>query len=251
MKSLFKNILLLSILILFTDVLKAQTPATGEPTTKQAEMLFPPLEILIDSALKQNAMVRYRNLDIDNKELNLKMQRNYWLRNLGVQGDTRYGTIDAFSTNTNGVTNSLSNITTRQLNYAVGVYIKLPVFDVVNRKTQINQAKTELLQAKSMAEAQENEIRQAVIRLYQDLLLKQKLLSIKAQNLGSATVNMDMVEKEFRNGLIPITEYVRIADMTARIQADYEIAQSDFISTKKILEEIAGFTFNSSNSKNR
>jgi outer membrane protein TolC len=117
------------------------------------------------------------------------------------------------------------------------------VFEVVNRKTQIKQAKAEVEAAKSMQEAQVNEIRQLVIRQYQDVLLRQKLLNIKSQNLGSGNVNMEMVEKEFKNGVIPITEYVRLSDMTARIEAEYEMALSEFVLSKKLLEEIVGFTF--------
>lgn len=217
---------------------------TADTISPKKEIAFPPITVLIDSAIRHSAMVDYRKFDVEAKSANVTTQRNAWLRNLGIQGDTRYGTTDAFSTNANGVTTNFSNTSSRQLNYAVGVYVKLPVFEVVNRKTQIKQAKAEVEAARSMQEAQENEIRQLVIKKYQDLLLSQKLLSIKSQNLGSANVNMEMVEKEFRNGVIPIAEYVRLSDMTARIQADYEMALSEFVLNKKMLEEIVGFTFN-------
>ena len=52
-----------------------------------------------------------------------------------------------------------------------------------------------------------------------------------------------MVEKEFRNGIISITEYVRISDMTSKIQVAYEMAKSDFLLAKRILENTVGFTF--------
>ena len=55
---------------------------------------------------------------------------------------------------------------------------------------------------------------------------------------------MEMVEKEFRNGLIPISEYVRISDMTVRIASDYEKAKSNFLVSKKLLENITGVTIN-------
>jgi outer membrane protein TolC len=121
----------------------------------------------------------------------------------------------------------------------------------VNRKTQIKQAKAELEEAKSLAESQQDEIRQVVIKQYQDVLLRQKLLSIKSQNLGSATVNMEMVEKEFRNGVIPITEYVRLSDMTARIQAEFEMAKSEFLLSKQLLENTVGFTFGNPDTKEK
>jgi hypothetical protein len=56
-----------------------------------------------------------------------------------------------------------------------------------------------------MAQFQEDEIRQTVIKMYQDLILKQKVLKIKSKVLGDSRVNMQMV-KEFHNGVVPVTE---------------------------------------------
>lgn len=221
----------------------AQTGGKADSINDQVELELPPLLTLIDSAIRHNAMIEFRKHEIEEKTLNITTQRNYWLRNLGVQSDTRYGTFDNFLSSANSGGTTLQSITTKQFNYGFGFYIKLPVFDVVNRKTQIKQAKAELDQARSMAQALEDDIRQVVIRQYHDILLKQKLLSIKSQSYGSASVNMDMVEKQFRNGLIPIVEYVRISDITSKTHAEYEVAKADFILAKKLLEDFVGFSF--------
>jgi len=97
-------------------------------------------------------------------------------------------------------------------------------------------------QAKSLAEAQKDEVRELVIKQYQELTLKQKLLAINSQNLGNAKVNMEMVEKEFRSGVVSIYEYVRLSDMTSRIETDYENAKSDFLLAKKLMENLVGFS---------
>jgi len=249
MKSLLKFILFICINNCLINYVTAQTALIQDTPINKNEVGIPPLNVLIDSAIKHNAMVSYRSQDIDAKESNLKSQRNFWLRNLGVQADTRYGTFDNFSSNANGQSTTLLAVTSKQFNYGGGVFIKLPLYDIVNRKNQIKQAKAEVEEAKSMAQAQEDEIRQIVIRQYQDILLRQKLLDLKSLNLGSATVNMDMVEKQFRNGVIPITEYVRISDMTSRIQSEYEMAKSDFLLSKKLLEDFAGFAFSKTVSK--
>jgi hypothetical protein len=77
--------------------------------------------------------------------------------------------------------------------------------------------------------------------MYQDLLLKQKLLQIRSRSLGDGRVNLQMVEKEFRNGVVPISEYVRIVSMTENLEADYTKAMSEFITSKLMLEDMAGF----------
>lgn len=228
-------------------VLQANTRISAQETSDSIiignAIVIPPLADLLDSALHRNAVVRFRQLDIEAKNASLKSEKNYWTRNLGIQADTRYGTFDNFSLNNNGVTTTKFNTTSTQMNYGFGVFMKFPIVDMIDRKNQVKRANAELEQAKSMAQAQQEELRQQVIRQYQDVLLKQKLLNIQSLALGNARVNVDMIEKEFRNGLIQVSEYVRISDIVSRVESDYEKAKTEFITAKMILEDIVGFAF--------
>lgn len=240
MKTSNKIAIILYLLFFQTFESIAQTKVESELKSAGTKLNIPSLNVLIDSALVNNGMLNYRKLEIDSKESNLITKRQYWTRNFGIQADTGYGTFNNFSsTSGDNTTVSLAS-NTQQLNYNVGIYLKIPVFDVINRKSQIKQAKSELEQAKSLAKSQEDELKEIVIRYYEDLILKQNLLELRASNLGNARVNMEMVEKEFRNGLIAISEYVRISDMTARIATEFEQAKSEFLVSKKILENLVG-----------
>jgi len=242
-----KNITILLTFLFITAsgvlVINAQSAEEVDSMDNSYSLLIPKFNVLIDSILKRSAMVNFRNQHIGVKESELKSERRDWTRNLGIQADTRYGTFDNFSTisGDNASVNLASN--TQQLNYSVGLYLKIPVFDVLNRRNKIKLAKLEVDEAKSMAEFQKEEIRQTVIRMYQDLILKQKLLQIKSRSLGDGKVNLQMVEKEFRNGVVPISEYVRIVGMTENLEADYTKAMSEFITAKLMLEDMAGFEF--------
>jgi outer membrane protein TolC len=114
---------------------------------------------------------------------------------------------------------------------------------VLNRRNLIIQAQSELDQAESMAEAQRVELRELVIRQYNDVLLKQRLLKIRSKNLSTSKINMEMVEKEFQNGVVSVTEYARIFDIVARSESDFETARTDYITAYMLLEEIVGFKF--------
>nr|WP_315224022.1 TolC family protein [uncultured Flavobacterium sp.] len=244
MKTIFKITIILYLLFFQISELKAQSSIENESKSSNTKLIIPSLNVLIDSAIVNNGMLNYRKLEIDSKDCNLKSKRQYWTRNFGIQANTGYGTLNNLSSisGDDSTVNTASN--TQLLNYNVGLYLKIPVFDVINRKSQIKQAKSELEQAKSLAKSQEDELRQAVIRNYEELLLKQNLLELRASNLGNARVNMEMVEKEFRNGLIPISEYVRISDMTSRIAAEFEQAKSEFMVSKKLLENLTGIEIN-------
>lgn len=242
MKKIFYSVPLIFLLLTVTGSTGAQTIA--DTARKENKLVIPPLADILDSALKYSPFLQYRKLEIEAKHANLQMEKNYWTRNLGFQADTRYGTFDNFSSTNNGLSTTVFNATSKQLNYGLGVYMKFPIGDLLNRKSQIKKANTELEQARSMAQAQEEELRQTIIKLYQDVLLKQRLLNIQSLALGNAKVNMDMVDKEFRNGVIPVSEYVRISDITTKVEADYEKAKTDFTTARMILEELAGFPFN-------
>jgi outer membrane protein TolC len=251
MKIISKIIIIGCLSSVLINSLHAQSNETPESQINKIGIVFPPIEQLIDSAIKHNSNVKYRNLDIDAKEALLKTQHNVWLRNLGIQGVANYGTFDYFNSNSNNQSTTVLNTNSKQFNYGMGVYLKLPFYDVIDRKNQLNVAKIQLEQSKSIAQVQIDELRQIVIRLYEDILLKQKLLNIKSQSWGNAKVNMEMVEKEFRNGTIPVSEFVRVSDIVSRTEAEYETAKTDFISARKILEEVVGFSFYKTNSNSK
>lgn len=204
---------------------------------------FPPLQTIIDSVIKRSGMVNFRNTHIEVMESTLASEQIYWARNMGIQADSRYGNLNNFSSNEDGEALSQVLTTSKQFNYSVGFYLKFPLFDVLNRKHQVKLAQLEVDEAKSMAAFQEEEIEQTVIRMYQNMVLRQKILLIRSTSLGDARVNMQMVEKEFKNGVVPLSEYVRITGMTSNMEADYETAMSEFITAKQMLEALAGFVF--------
>jgi len=242
MNTFFKLHLLL---VLFSLAgLKAQTIDNDTLDLSYAnEFQIPPLQVVIDSVLKRSAMVNFRKSNIQVKEAALATERVHWSRNMGLQADTRYGNLNNFTSNEDGEALSQVLTTTQQFNYSLGVFLKFPLFDGLNRKNQIKLAKSEVEAAKNMVDFEREQIRQTVISLYQELLLKQKVLEIRAKSLGDGRVNMQMVEKEFRNGVVSISEYVRINSITANMEVAFEIALSEFITIKKMLEEMAGFVF--------
>ena len=231
-------------LCLICSLSQVQGQNEQDRTVDTYELLIPKLEVLMDSALANNGMLGYRNDEIEVKQANLKMKKRYWTRNFGIQGDTRYGTFDNFSSNVSGPNTVQLSSTTIQTNYGIGFYLKIPVFDIYNRKSDIKQAKAELSQARNLVKFQEDEIKETVIRYYEDLLLKQRLLRIRAVNLSDAKVNLEMAQKEYTNGQIPLYEYIRISDITSGIETEFEKTKAALMTAKKLLENLTGVTIN-------
>jgi outer membrane protein TolC len=226
----------------------AQTAERFDPVNSGIQDFMPPLHVLIDSAIKNNSYVQFRELQLIVNHKKLRASRNEWTRNLGVQADVRYGTFDNFSTNQSvGQTPATFATTRTEFKWGYAAYLNFPIFNLVNRKNQIQLAQAELDQAESMADVQKDELRQMVIRQYNELILQQRLLKIKSKLLETSRINMMMSEKEFLNGVIPISEYARISEIVSRAESDFEVVRIDFLTAYMILEEIVKVKFNLSN----
>lgn len=226
----------------------AQESKSFDLLNDDIESILPPLKTIIDSAITNNPYVKFRDLQIEANRSKLRSDRSLWVKNIGIQSDVRYGTFDNFSTNTaEGQNPSLLATRSNQFNYGVGAYIKFPIYDIVNRKNQIKFSQAELEQAQNMAELQRDELRQTVIKQYNEVILNQRLYKISSKYLETCRISMEMVEKEFLNGVVNITEYSRISDIFSKTQSDYESAKINFRTSFMILEEIVGFKFNLTN----
>jgi outer membrane protein TolC len=216
-----------------------------DPIKDDIQTKLPSLAALIDSAITKDPYVNFRSKQIAVNRIKLNLERNYWMRDIGFQADVRYGNFDNFSTNTaEGQTPSSFSTNRSETKYGLGAYIKFPLFDLLNQRNKNNLAKAEIAQAEDMFRMQGDEMREKVIRQYNDLVIKQKILQIKAKYFEIAKINMLMTEKEFISGVISVSEYARLSDITAKAEENFESAKMDFKTAFMVLEEIVGMKFN-------
>jgi outer membrane protein TolC len=242
------TLLILTIQLLLHPLLRGQPATRFDPVSNEIQDFLPPLHVLIDSAVKNNSSIQFRELQVIVNQSKLRASRKEWTRSVGVQSDIRYGTFDNFSTNQSvGQTPATFATTRTEFKWGYAAYVNLPIFNLINRKNQIHLAHAELEQAESMVEVNKDELRQMVIRQYNELILQQRLLKIKSKLVETSKINMMMSEKEFMNGIIPISEYARISEIVSRAESDFEVVRIDFLTAYMILEEIVKVKFNLSN----
>jgi len=248
MKIIYSLSLLLIILIGNSLAISAQTTSAFDPMKDDISNKLPILQILIDSAVTNNPYVKFRDQQIIVNECKLRAKKVEWTRNLGVQVNMGYGNFYNYTTNSTGTVDPPPFATSRiETKYNGTVYLNMPLYTVVDRRNQLKLAQTEIEQANSMAEEQRLETRQLVIRQYNDLVLSQRILRIKAKYMETARINMQMVEKEFSNGVVTVTELTRITEIVSRSESDYESARTDFLTAYLILEELTGMKFHLTN----
>lgn len=227
-----------------TNVLSAAEPRTFSPFDDEIMDFLPSLSIMIDSAIQKNPYVRFRNIQMLIEECKLKGIKTEWTRYLGIQGEMRYGTYDSYLSSGGS---SMSSTTSQELRWNYSTFLNIPLVTFLNRNNQIRQSKLERDQAEAMAAVQAEELRLAVVRQYNDLLLKQKILKIKSKFRETSDINMQMTEKGFTNGTVAMSEYAMISENSTRAETDYATALVEFQTAYQLLEVICGMKFNLSN----
>lgn len=208
-------------------------------------LLLPTLESLIDSALEHNPYVQFRDLQIVVNKCKFQTNRVEWTRNIGLQSNIGYGNLFNSSLNYVDGTVPVGLKTNRsETHYSAAAYINMPLSTLTNRKNLTKMAEAELDQARQMAEMQRNEVRELVIKRYNEVLLRHKLLKIRANYYLTTSTSLQMAEKEFLNGIIPLAEYSRLTEISTKSESDYEIAKTDFFTAYMLLEEIVGIKLN-------
>lgn len=206
---------------------------------------LPPLSVLIDSAILHNGNLEYKDKQRIINECKLRSKKIEWTRNFGVQANIGYGNLWNYSSSSSGSIDPVPSTSSEsQTQYNGAIYMNLPFSTLADRKNQIKIARTEMEQAQSAVSAQRDEIRQQVIVFYNDLILKQRLFKIEVRNLETVKINMQMVEKQFSNGVISLTDYTRMLGDVSHLETSYETARMDFLSAYMILEVVVGMKFN-------
>lgn len=206
---------------------------------------IPPLEALIDSAIANSPYLKFRDAQIVVNHYKYLIEKNQLLRDIGFSIEARYGRFDNWSTNEGGGGIPVYVGSTRdEWRYGAGAYIKIPLFDITNRKTTMNLAKKEVEQAINHRNELIHEIRKDVIVQYNELLMRQRLMKIASDNQITAEIQLRMAEKQFQNGQLPLGEMARMMDIMARAKAEYEQQKTAFITAYSLLEITTGVKFN-------
>jgi len=236
---------IIAILILFQLIgasLSAQESGVKKIESTDLSSYLPTLETLIDSALENNPYVQFRNQQVIVNQCKIQTNKIEWTRNMGIQTNVGYGNLFNSSLNyIDGTTPTGLKTNRSETHYSAAAYINMPISTFANRKNLNKMAEAELEQARQMAEMQRNEVREEVINRYNNVLLKSRLLKIRSNYRETTSTSMQMAEKEFLNGVIPITEYTRLTEISTKAESDYEIARTDFFTAFMLLEEIVGF----------
>ncbi|MCF8365355.1 MAG: TolC family protein [Bacteroidales bacterium] len=215
------------------------------PLVDNIQDKLPPLEVLIDSAVKNAPRIRYEDAEISLAKYRLKEYKRAWTKFVGISSGFSYGNrYNYTSSQTTGGLPSEFLSTAGETFFNVGLYLRMPIFDLINQSNNLNQGKRMIEQNMIRREEMIRETKQEVIFTYQNLLLHQDLLIVKNEAQVTSSLQVKMAEKEFINGKISIAELSRLTQTHSSNLYSYKEDRMLFYRQYLLLEELVGMKFN-------
>lgn len=198
--------------------------------------LLPPLSLLIDSAIAYSPDITMAEASLERSEYQVQIGSKDWTEIVGFSGRYTYGQFVA----NDGVGIGFSQPAG---GFQVFAGFNVPLSYFANRHERQGILLAEMEMEKQMIRRTEMEIRDLVIKTYNELVLLQRLINITAEARESAILQYQMAETRFREGELTLDELGSATDMRANFASEYEKLRAEFSQVYSDLERLVGTPF--------
>ncbi|MBN1198833.1 MAG: TolC family protein [Bacteroidales bacterium] len=243
-----KIIGLLFVCLTTTIFLAGQTKDTlfvFNPIVDDITLRIPPLDDLIDSAIVHSPSVAFVDAEIYIRKYGIRSARRDVMQNFYLDAGMGLDYLNGYTNSQANVGNPTEVLTWQDNSaYALGISIRMPLDDLMDRRNRIKSATKYMEQAFSEREIQIKIIRRQIIEQYNRLIINQKILKIANDNQIFMSLQMALAEREFLNGQLSLYELARLNEMNRKAVTDFEQSRNEFYNAYMILQEIVGIKFN-------
>lgn len=221
---------LLALLPLARGIAQDRTvsPTSAGPTCTTSAGALPPLDVVQTATLLHSPATEVQRALMRKNAALLARTRRAWTDRVALTAQTvrgSYGdaTVDRVSTGT-----------------TIGVGVRLSIYDVVGRPTEVAAAREELaISTARRAEVEDGErLRTAVI--WHRASLGYRLIGIRAEATQAAAAHLALAEREYRDHAIPLAELSRVQEIASKAVGDFEAARTEYATALAELDVLVG-----------
>ncbi|MFA9214500.1 MAG: TolC family protein [Candidatus Methylacidiphilales bacterium] len=204
------------------------------------EEYLPPLDSLYIIGLRNNPLQRLEQAQANSYYWNMHYVKRIWTQGIGVFYNYSFGNLPFFS---GPLTNQGQNVTLLE-GYRVGVDIRLNLFDYLGYKGRVGQAREAWEVAKHKKDVEAFNYKKDVADYYTNLVGAQRIFTARNEDLFVQQVACSVAEKEYKEGVIKISEYARQKNVLAIAVAAQEDARRLYTNYYERLQVILGVKLN-------
>lgn len=213
--------------------------------TKQGtHLLLPPLDTLIDMAIRNSPRIKFMDKDADVSELEITKMRVDWTNHIYLETGASYGYWGVYGLDNlyNAVQTTDDQVQFARDNYRyyVGASIKMPLDFILKHRPKVNQAKLTLERDIYIKQFAAQEIAEAVIVQYNNVKFANATMNIRIRDLNQTSVNLAKAQLDFEDGIMTMREFTEIRYQHGQSQSYYEKAKFEFRLAYNLLENLVG-----------
>lgn len=239
---MYRLILLLSFLA-FAQVSKGQTPTSADLTIESDSNelnSLPDLDTLLNLALNNSPLLRIYQAEIVRGEAEIKLRRREWSYRVFTDAGSTYASNYSVLT-VAGEGGGFESVSLGNGNVLRGgLTVRLSLFDIIGRSQLVNKAKAEKQMSEAQFDLAKQELTADLTELYTQLKYSRKLVEVGIETIETLNAQLQMAEKEFRQGEIHITELARITEIRSKSKMALATARANYENQYRQLEIAIG-----------
>lgn len=235
--------MLLRLIPILVCLIPLRISCQSTDSTLAANLLLPevrPLDELIADALRFSPLLKAQALSVDNLGHKINLLDKEWSNYLAGVGTFQVGNIRYIDNVASGGVTDPQTISRENTFYSFGVHARLPLGDFLTKNDRKAILENQLQQEKLFLQDRELQIRELVIRQYQELELAIRILTIKQKDLDFLDVSVQWAEKQFTESNISLEEYTLSVTRRNMAEQSLEEAKTRAELAWQLLRELVG-----------
>jgi outer membrane protein TolC len=212
------------------------------PVSAQDEVVFDlrPLDDLLQDAARNSPVLGLEKIDAELLYSDLRLLKKEWANYLAISGSYQVGNVQFIDNLSSGSTPDVRTVTRENVFAVAGLSIRIPLSDFLTKNERRRQLELRLDQERFDIQQKEFELRQLVIRQYNDLQRALRILEIRDRDLRFHELATETAERYFRQGSMELDEYTSTFNKSNEAEIRLAEAQLDAQLLYLLLKELVG-----------
>ena len=199
-----------------------------------------PLDQLLSAAQQHSPLLKMEALDAELLHSELKLLKKEWSNYVSLSASFQVGNVQFIDNLSGGNTPDVRTVTRENVFAVTGVTIRLPLSDFITKPERRRHLQLQLEQQRFDEQQKIFELRQLVIRQYNDLQRALRILEIRNRDLNFHILASETAERFFREGDMKLDEYTGAFNKRNEAEVRLEETKLDAQLLYLLLRELVG-----------
>jgi outer membrane protein TolC len=196
------------------------------------------LPLLMNAAIQHSAQLKAMEIEKNIAQQEVKIAKKGILAAVALGGGYTYGNLTSIALADPSNPNQFATYSSGR--YSTGVTVSLPLDRIVTQGNLVKKQVLSVDRTEAMRQEQENQLRQRLIPLYQNVLLARKVLNLQQESYVTVQTTYRLAEKQFRQGQMTLTDLSSASAQLNGMSVAQETARNQYDTAFLLLEEVVG-----------